>query len=235
MQACIHDRTILLVGASGGIGTALADALLQAGARSVIGAATRSMEARAGFVPERVDVTSIESVQALAARHAAAGISCVIYCAGVNANAPLLVDGDLENAAREMAVNYFGLLNVARTMVPVLAHQPQAMLVSILSFLSHISVPAMASYCASKAAAHSLTASLRQELQPRGITVCGIYPTAVDTPMSQHLPGDKLAPAELAREIVEAMLAGQDELFPGPGREAYKQLLKARATAAEHQ
>ena len=232
MPARIHNRTILLIGASGGIGRAVADALLRSGARKVIGAATRPPPARPGFVPESVDVTDVGSVRALAHRQANAEISCVVYCAGVNWNAPLFTDDLPDKARQEMQVNYFGLLNVAQTFTPLLEQQPDAMLVVLLSFLSHVSVPAMASYCASKAAAHSLTDALRQELRPRGITVCGVYPTVVDTTMSRDFPGEKLAPEALACEIVEAMRAGQDELFPGPAREAYRQLAIARAAPA---
>jgi hypothetical protein len=105
----------------------------------------------------------------------------------------------------------------------------------MLSFLSHVSVPQMATYCASKAAAHSLTQSLRQSLRPRGITVCGVYPTAVDTAMSRDFPGAKLAPAELARMIVDAVESGVEELYPAPAREQYLQLLRSRAEEAGRQ
>jgi NAD(P)-dependent dehydrogenase (short-subunit alcohol dehydrogenase family) len=235
MNDRIRDQSILLTGGSGGIGSALAEHLLQEGARQVICAASRRVSERPGITPEIVDVTRLDSVQALAQRHARSGISVVIHCAGVNGNSPLSAPGFEATARREIEVNYLGLLHVAAAFAPMLEGRPGGTLVSMLSFLSHVSVPQMATYCASKAAAHSLTQSLRQELRPRGITVCGVYPTAVDTAMSRDLPGAKLAPSELARMIVDAVENGVEELYPAPAREQYLQLLRSRAEEAGRQ
>jgi len=232
MNTPLQHHAVLLTGGSGGIGAALADAFLEAGARRVICASSREAAARPGIVADTVDVTSLDSVQALAARHAGAALSVVIHCAGVNGNSPITAPGFAQTARREIEVNYLGLLHLASAFAPLLAGRPGATFVSMLSFLSHVSVPSMATYCASKAAAHSLTQSLRQELGTSGIRVCGVYPTAVDTVMSRDMPGPKLAPGDLARRVVQAVAQGQDELYPAPARERYIEVLAAQAAAA---
>jgi NAD(P)-dependent dehydrogenase (short-subunit alcohol dehydrogenase family) len=233
MTHFLQDRTILVTGASGGIGRALVAALLAAGARQVIGASTRPAPASPGYRPEIVDVRSVDSVRGLARRLATTDLSVVVHCAGVNANSPLLTDGWEGMARDEMEVNYFGLLHLASAFAPLLQNRPGASMAVVLSFLSHVALPEMATYCASKAAAHSLTESLRSAFALRGIRVCGIYPMAVDTTMSRDLAGDKLAPAALASAVVEALERGAETLYPGPAAAANNERLAALARKAD--
>jgi NAD(P)-dependent dehydrogenase (short-subunit alcohol dehydrogenase family) len=92
-------------------------------------------------------------------------------------------------------------------------------------------MPGLASYSASKAAARALTLAARAELAPRGVRVIGVYPRAVDTAMSAHLPIEKMAPAALAAEILHAIDSRCDELFPGPAASSMLQLLDAQRAA----
>ena len=62
--------------------------------------------------------------------------------------------------------------------------------------------------------------------------VCGVYPTVVDTAMSRDIAGPKLAPAELAQVILQAMESGAEEVYPGPAAAAYA-LYAADPKAAE--
>jgi short-subunit dehydrogenase len=96
------------------------------------------------------------------------------------------------------------------------------MLVHLLTFLSHVNLPLMASYCASKAAAHSITQAVRAELGRDGVQVCGVYPTVVDTAMSRGVPGPKMSATELAQHIVAAIRAGSEDVFPGAAEGAYR-------------
>lgn len=94
-------------------------------------------------------------------------------------------------------------------------------MINMLSFLSHVNLPLMASYCASKAAAHSLTQALRAEWRAKAVRVCGIYPTAVDTTMSAELSIPKLAPDQLAFEVIAALIRGDEDVYPGDASLAY--------------
>ena len=218
---------ILLIGGSGGIGSALAAELMRQGAASIVVASQRPVAASTGaqFLQETVDITRLDSVEALAARIAGRDISVVINCAGVNGNQRLTAPNSSATARREMEVNYFGMLHLASVFAPRLAARGGGTLMHMLSFLSHINLPLMASYCASKAAAHSLTQALRAEWRPQAVRVCGIYPTAVDTAMSSALQAPKLAPSQLASEVVAALAGSEEDLFPAEAAQAYAEYL----------
>jgi short-subunit dehydrogenase len=218
----LKDAVVLLTGAGGGIGTALTEALLAAGVAEVISAGRDHPPAHERVRQETVEIAHLPTVRALAERYANR-VTVVIACAGVNANQRLFTP-DFEVAARrEMEVNYFGLLNIAAAFAPAMQARGSGLFVHLLTFLSHVNLPMMAGYCASKAAAHSLTQALRAELGRSGVQVCGVYPAVVDTAMSRDIPGPKLAPAELAQAILQAIESGAEDVYPGPAAAAYQQ------------
>jgi NAD(P)-dependent dehydrogenase (short-subunit alcohol dehydrogenase family) len=231
MRDRLDDAVVLLTGAGGGIGSALTESLLAAGVREIISAARHHPAPRERVTHETVDVTDEAAVQALADR-CADRVTLAIHCAGVNANQRLFTAGFQTAARREMEVNYFGLLNIAAAFAPPMRARRHGMLVHLLTFLSHVNLPLMAGYCASKAAAHSVTQALRAELGRDGVLVCGVYPTVVDTAMSRDVPGPKMSAAELAQHIVAAIRAGAEDVFPGAAEGAY-QLYLSDPKAAE--
>jgi short-subunit dehydrogenase len=199
----VANAVVLVTGASGGIGIALAAALREAGAAEVLCPGRREL-----------DVADPESVRRAAAR-LADRVDILVHAAGVNANRRLFTDGVEATAREEMEVNYFGLLRLAGAFAPPMRSRRRGVIVNILTVLANVNLPLMATYCASKAAAHSLTQALRAELSRDGVLVCGIYPPVVDTAMSRHVPGPKLAPAELATLIVRAIRDDAEDLYPG--------------------
>ncbi|WP_332814417.1 SDR family NAD(P)-dependent oxidoreductase [Ramlibacter sp.] len=231
MAERLKDAVVLLAGAGGGIGRALTQALLAAGVAEIVSAGRDHPPAHERVREEMVDITHLPTVRVLAERHAAR-VTVVIACAGVNANQRLFTPGFEAAARREMEVNYFGLLNLAAAFGPVLQARGSGLFVHLLTFLSHVNLPLMAGYCASKAAAHSLTQALRAELGRSGVRVCGVYPAVVDTAMSRDIPGPKLAPAELAQALVQAIEEGAEDVYPGAAAEAYR-LYTADPKAAE--
>lgn len=208
---------LLLIGGSGGIGAALARRLVREGVASLV--VTSQRPPAGGALPgtrhESVDVADLASVQALAARLQARPPGIVINCAGVNGNQTLFSPGDIANARREMETNYFGVLHVGQVFGPLLAARGGGTLVTLLSFLSLVNLPQLATYCASKAAAHSLHQALRAQLGPQGVRVCGVYPMAVDTRMSRGLQGSKMSAEALAEALVDFLQGEAEDLFPG--------------------
>jgi NAD(P)-dependent dehydrogenase (short-subunit alcohol dehydrogenase family) len=85
----------------------------------------------------------------------------------------------------------------------------------MLTILARVNLPLMGSYCASKAAALSLTQGLRAELGAQGVRVAAALPGAVDTRMTAGLPIPKMSPAEAATEILDGFEVGEEEIYVG--------------------
>lgn len=208
----LQGKTVLVTGAGGGIGSALVTAFLAAGVAQVLAAGRSPVDARdrVRFLP--LDLTSEQAVAEAA--QAAGPVDIVVNNSGVNAN-QRLHGLDPVQAALEMDVNYFGLLRMYRAFAPAMQKRGSGCFVNMLTVLAHASLPTMATYCASKAAALSLSQAMRAELAPHGVRVMAVLPAAVDTRMSAHAPQPKLAPVELARAVVDALRSGADDVYPG--------------------
>src|SRR4029078_12015993 len=147
--------------------------------------------------PYALDVTNHASVAGASAAFAER-IDIMVNCAGANANSRIFLPSTLARMREKMEVNYFGLLNMVRAFAPAMQRRRQGTIVNMLSMVSLVNIPRMATYSASKAAAYSLTQAIRAELMPYGIHVCTMLPSATDTPMSAHLTVTKLKPAMVA-------------------------------------
>ncbi|MCA8235820.1 SDR family oxidoreductase [Burkholderia cenocepacia] len=186
--------TVLVTGASSGIGRACAVALAQAGARVV--AAARDMAALDTLAGEiacdtlRLDVGGDEQAidAALAAYDAFDGL---VNCAGIASLEPALEVGAAQ-FDRVMAVNARGAALVARAVARKMieragrgAAQGRGSIVNVSSQAALVGLPAHLSYCASKAAMDAITRVLCIELGPHGIRVNSVNPTVTLTPMAQ--------------------------------------------------
>jgi len=105
-------------------------------------------------------------------------------------------------------------LRITRAFAPALIANRGAVL-NILTILARVNLPLMGSYCASKAAALSLTQGLRAELRPKGVRVAAALPGAVDTRMTAGLPIPKMSPADAATEILDGFESGEEEIYVG--------------------
>ena len=204
----------LVTGANRGLGARLVAELLRAGAAKVY-ATSRTGAATAGGDPRvqplRLDITDPASVAAAA--EAAPDVTVLVNNAGVLAFGSALT-GDLTAFERDLGTNYLGTLRVTRAFAPVLERNTPAAIVNVLTLLALAPAGPMAGYCASKAAAHSITQALRAELGDRGITVVGAYPGGIDTDMLAGVDVDKAPPEVVAERIVASLVAGQTTVFP---------------------
>jgi short-subunit dehydrogenase len=214
MTETIKDSTVLITGATGGIATALIAALTARGAKKIYAAARdpSALAASDRLVPLKMDVTSDGDVNKAAA--VATDITLLINNAGVNHNTAFLLAADMSIAREELECNYLAPLRVTRAFAPALIANKGAVL-NMLTILSRVNLPFMGSYCASKAAALSLTQGLRAELGPRGVRVAAALPGAVDTRMTAGLPIPKMSPAEAATEILDGFESGEEEIYVG--------------------
>ncbi|MBN9006041.1 MAG: SDR family NAD(P)-dependent oxidoreductase [Rhizobiales bacterium] len=221
VNRAIADKNILITGASGGIGSALVQAFDKSGAAKIY-AGTRRGDPITGTIPVAMDVTSQEQLASIASE-LGPQVDIVINNAGFNANSSFLA-GDLSLVRREIEANYFGPLNVARAFAPFFKSRKSGVFVNVLSVLSHVNLPTVGSYCASKAAALSLTQGLRGELQPFGVRVCGIFPPVVDTNMSTHIPHPKLSPQHVAEALINQIGSGVEDCYPGMAATIYNRI-----------
>jgi NAD(P)-dependent dehydrogenase (short-subunit alcohol dehydrogenase family)/uncharacterized OB-fold protein len=213
----VKGKVVLITGADGGVGRALVAAFLKAGASRVI-AATRKRKpagkADTKVQHVRIDLTDPKSVAA-AAKAVGAGVDILVNNAGVTAISGLLDADTLDGARQEIEVNYLGTLSVIRAFAPFMKQKGQGVIVNILTVLAHACLPSMGSYCASKAAALSMTQGVRAELMPWGVRVAAIFPSTVDTPASADSPPPKLRPADVAEAVVTMILNGAEDHYPG--------------------
>lgn len=211
----IQNANAFVTGANRGIGRAVVEALLAAGAGKVYAAARNTGQLAFSdprVVPIALDVTDATAVKAAAA--AAPDVDLLINNAGV-LHYTSQAEGDIDDIRRDFEVNYFGVIAVTRAFLPSLK-KARGAIVNLNSVVSFGSMPGIGGYSASKAASHSLTLGLRGELAAHGVTVHGVYPGPIDTDMAKDIPMDKASPEEVATAILAGIEAGTTHIAPDP-------------------
>jgi NAD(P)-dependent dehydrogenase (short-subunit alcohol dehydrogenase family) len=225
----IQDATVLVTGANRGIGSAFVHALLQAGAKKVYATARdlNSLQAVTALdahrvIPLQVDITDRELVNALPAK--AKDVNLLINNAGILAFGSIL-EVPTETIASQFETNFYGPLNMARAFVPVIERNhggasasqlPGGAIVNILTLVALASMPGLSVYNASKAAAWSMTQSLRASVAEKGIIIHGVFPGAVDTEMLAGVEMAKTSPNDIAVAVLSGIEAEQEDIFPDP-------------------
>ncbi|MCX4099191.1 SDR family oxidoreductase [Nocardia sp. alder85J] len=205
----IQDSVAVVTGGQRGIGKALVDQLLAAGARTVYATARRpEPSADPRIVPVPLEVTDPDSVARLAATARDARI--VVNNAGVSGTGPLL-DATDDELRKVLDANLFGPLRIARAFAPILAANGGGALVDVHSVLSWLA--GSGAYGISKAALWSATNSLRRELAPAGTLVVGVHMGYVDTDMTRGIDAPKVTPRQVAAAVVAAVEHGDTEVL----------------------
>ena len=215
----IKDSVALVTGANRGIGRAFIDALLERGAVRVYAAArdVTSLDAVARLDTRRVRAIRLDvrsPSDATAAAEQARDVTLLINNAGLLSLGGL-ADVPVDAIRDNMETNFFGPLNVINAFTPVL-EQHHGTIVNMLTLVALASMPALAAYNASKAAALSLTQSFRATLAKRGIMVHGVFPGAVDTDMIRSFTMPKTPAIDVARATLDGIEAGEEDIFPDP-------------------
>ncbi|MEN4474924.1 SDR family oxidoreductase [Mycolicibacterium cosmeticum] len=203
----VAGATVLVTGGQQGLGKAIVAALLDAGAAKVYSTSRRpGTPVDPRVVVIQADVTDDASVSELA--KAAGDATIVVNNAGTLGGQSLLTD-DLDDVRSVLETNLYGPLRVTRAFAPLLAGG--GTIVNVASVLSWL--PGFGSYGVSKAALWSATNSLRLELEPQGIHVIGAYLGYTDTDMAADFDVPKNDPADVARQIVDGIIAGTPEVL----------------------
>ena len=211
----ILNSTVLVTGANRGLGEALVEEALRRGAKRVYAGARRPfVHPDHRVTPLTLDVTNAAQIRAAAEEVDVLDI--LINNAGISLQNDLSDRAALE---RLLAVNLFGTYDVTQAFLPALARHRSA-IVNVLSLASLAAVPFNSLYSISKAAAFSLSQSLRALLAGRGVSVHVALPGPIDTDMARGLDIPKAAPASVAQAIFDGLEIGEEEIFPDPMSEA---------------
>lgn len=216
----IENAIALVTGANRGIGYALVQALLASGATKVY-ATTRELHKLeqvtaldpSRVIPLQVDITNPNVIKTLP--YAAPDVNLLINNAGILTFGNIL-EVPLEVLHQQFATNFYGTLNVTRILIPVMEQNPGGAIVNLLTLVALASMPGLAAYNASKAAAWSMTQSLRASLANKNISVHGVFPGAVDTDMLAGVEMAKTSPASVAAAVLQGIESGQEDIFPDP-------------------
>lgn len=205
----LDGKRALIVGAAGGIGSAIARAFAMAGATLIVAdhavdrlAAVAAECGEAGVPAEAafVDLRSEESVRALA--ESAGSVDVLVNSAGVLHEAPLaqISTGDFD---RIIEVALRGVFLTCRELAPGMAARGSGRIINIASQLGITGGARLSHYAAAKAGVIGFTKSLALELAPQGVLVNAIAPGPIDTAMTASITGewrsDKLKQLPLRR------------------------------------
>ncbi|MGW5046348.1 SDR family oxidoreductase [Streptomyces griseoluteus] len=221
----LKNAVAVVTGANRGLGRHLAAQLVERGAKVYAAARRPETVDVPGAVPLRLDVTDEASIREAA--RVASDTTLLINNAGISTGASL-IGGETAEVRREMETNFFGLLAVTRSFVPVIEGNGGGTVLNVLSVLSWLHPAGLGSYAASKAASWALTDAVRDELAPRGIAVSALHVGYMDTDMASRVPADqKVAAADVAARALHGIETGQPEILADETSRSVKQSLSA--------
>jgi len=201
----------LITGANRGIGRALVEEALRRGAQRVYAGTRGPLEHSDNRVmPLTLDVTNAVQIQR--------AVSEIDTLDVLINNAGISILDDLskpEVIEQHLAVNLFGSLNVTRAFLPLLKRSKGA-IVNNISTVALAPLPIIPGYSISKAAALSMTQSLKMLLASQGVTVHAVLTGPVDTDMTRGFDYPKASPESAAAAIFDGLEKGEEEIFPDP-------------------
>lgn len=244
------SNTIFITGGSSGIGKGLAEAFHQLGNQVVISGRREDRlqsisAANDGMKYFVLDVTDPASLRSTARRvvEEFPALNVVINNSGVQKRHNFADGAPVDDSAMlaEVQTNLLGLIRVTAEFLPHLKKQQDAVLVNVSSGLAFIPSPAFPVYCATKAAVHSFTLTLRQQLKDSGIKIVELIPPYVATELGgpSKVPASPMRQMSLEAFIAETMkelkgdadeipIGGSKNLFAASGAQNVKQALADR-------
>jgi uncharacterized oxidoreductase len=243
----MQGNTILITGGSSGIGCALAEAFHRRGNHIIISGRREDRlkqicTRHAGMAYFALDVTDSDSIRSVARKAATdfPALNCVINNAGVQMRAGISADGSLDEQSleTEIATNLLGPIRVAAAFLPNLTKQAGATLVNVSSGLAFVPIARFSVYCATKAAIHSWTMTLRYQWQKLGVKVIELIPPYVATELGgprkqamnvgpQPMPLDAFIAEtmkELESDADEIAIADAKKLYAATSPESVKRI-----------
>ena len=231
MTPTLTGRTVLITGASSGLGAALARQCAARGAHLVLVARneeglqqTSELAGKAGSTRTtliKTDLTLPDAPQDLWERLSSHGIGVdvLINNAGVSIGGDFATN-DLPDEISQLTLNATVPLILTRLALPALLERGEGGIINIASTAANQPMPRAAVYGASKAFLASFGKALSHEVRGTGVRVLTVNPGPINTPIfakagSQYPDGKKDAPLDVAEEILRAWEAGKPVLTPG--------------------
>ncbi|WP_109464524.1 SDR family NAD(P)-dependent oxidoreductase [Albibacillus kandeliae] len=221
-------RRILITDGRNPVAVPLAKALLKAGASTVfVGEAEAwrrwpgraALEAIEGVEIMDLDVSDMRSVTELAGE--IGGKTDILINTARFVRPGGVTMQDTVFAREELDVNVLGVMRLAQAFGPGMAGRVQdgtnnaVAFVNVLSSYALVPDPAYGAFSASQAAARSVCQTLRGEYRPQGLRVMTVYTGPTDDEWHQPLPPPKVAPSALARDIVNGLIEGLEDVYSG--------------------
>ncbi len=180
-------NTILITGGGSGIGRGLAEAFLNEGNQVIIAARRRAAleqatKANSGMKAITLDIEDPASIAAMAAQlqREFPKLNVVINNAGIMRPENLLAQNP-DDAAAMVTTNLLGPIRLTAALLPLLRRQPRSTIMTVSSGLAFLPLAMTPTYCATKAAIHSYTQSLRWQLRETTTEVIELIPPYVQT------------------------------------------------------
>jgi uncharacterized oxidoreductase len=180
-------NTILITGGGSGIGRGLAEAFHAEGNQVVIAGRRKevldeTVAANPGMKSVLIDITDGQAIRSFAEKtiHDFPGLNVVIQNAGIM-RPEVLQKGNVADAEAIVTTNLLGPIRLTASLLPHLLKQRQAAIMTVSSGLAFVPMAMTPTYCATKAAIHSYTQSLRSQLKNTNIQVLELIPPYVQT------------------------------------------------------
>lgn len=219
------ELKVFITGGNSGLGKALAEAYYRKGSQVIIGG--RNLEALErvaddcpGMTTREVDLSDRDSIAACATWLADAhpDLDILINNAGLQKILKFHAQLDDQELVAEIDVNLTALILLTNRVLPILLRRPRAAVINVGSGLGFVPLASTPIYCATKAAVHSFSRSLRYQLRETGVRVIEVIPPKVETNLHRlqevELP-QGLSVEDFVKQTLHGLNQNQERIFVG--------------------
>jgi uncharacterized oxidoreductase len=233
----LDGNTVLITGGATGIGFALAQTFVAAGSEVIVCGRRKSRLQNAKRKLPAIHIrqcdVSVESERQNLLHWTITRfphLNMLINNAGIQRSLDLTspaADRPIPKRDDEVSINLFAPIRLCALFIPKLMKRQKSAIVNISSGLAFVPIVTMPIYCATKAAIHSFTISLRHQLKDTPIRVFEAAPPTTDTELDSSFSGEReayrgISPKEVAAEIAAGIRVNKEEIIVGEAQRLYR-------------